>query len=503
MANHNLILKNTILLYLRMFFVMGVSLYTSRLVLNILGVEDYGIYNIVGGVVALFVFLNNAMTTATQRFLSFYLGKELKENLEKIFSASMFAHLTIVVVVVLLSETIGLFVINKVLNIPSEKVIDANWVFQASVLTLCTQIMRVPYNANIIAQEKMAIYAYLSIVEVLLKLLCVVALLCFSEKRLIIYAVCILFSNIIITLVYYFYCISKYDYCKFSNRCDKKLYLSIFSFTGWSLLGQGAIVLSNQGCNIFLNVFFGVVVNAAMGIANQVNSTLMGFVHNFQTAFKPQIVKSYAKKDFIGLHNLIDYTSRLSFYLLYVFAVPIFFYIEEILNWWLGVVPEYTNSFCLLIIAYSLFESFMGPLWISIFATGEIKKYQILMSIIYSMILVLSYVFLYIGFPPETVLIIKLLLCLGVFIIRIHFVRLKIKLNLKKFFDETVLPIIKVLSITSVFVWTFYQLTNQNLHYVIMIIMMVIINSVIIFYVGLKKNERNKIFNMLLNKIKC
>lgn len=486
-----------------MFLVMGVSLYTSRLILDILGVEDYGIYNIVGGVVALFVFLNNAMITATQRFLSFYLGKELKEGLENIFSASMFAHLTIVAVVVFLSETIGLYVVNEILNIPTEKIIDANWVFQASVLTLCTQIMRVPYNANIISQEKMSIYAYLSIVEVLLKLLCVVVLLCFSENRLIIYAIYVFFSNIIITLVYYFYCINKYDYCKFSNKCDKKIYLSIFSFTGWSLLGEGAIVLSNQGCNIFLNVFFGVVVNAAMGIANQVNSTLMGFVHNFQTAFKPQIVKSYAKGDFIGLRNLIDYTSRLSFYLLYVFAVPIFFYIKEILNWWLGVVPEYTSSFCLLIIAYSLFESFMGPLRISIFATGKIKKYQILMSITYFAILLLSYLFLHLGFPPEIVLVIKLLLCLGVFIIRIYFAKLMIKLNVKAFFLETVLPILKVLIVTSVFVFPVYKLANHYFHYMIMIIMMTIINSVIIFYIGLKKSERHKMFNIFLNKIKC
>lgn len=486
-----------------MFFVMGVSLYTSRLILNILGVEDYGIYNIVGGVVALFIFLNNAMTTATQRYLNYYIGKELKEELKDVFSASIYAHFTIITAVLILSETIGLYVINHILNIPFARLEDANWVFQASVLTLCVQIIRVPYNGNIIAQEKMGIYAYLSIAEVILKLLCVVVLIYFQTNKLIIYSVCVLTTNLIITIIYYLYSINKYKYCRLINKCNKKLYVEMFSFSSWSLLGQSSIVLTNQGCNILLNIFFGVVVNAAMGIANQVNAALMGFVHNFQTAFKPQIVKLYAKEDFIGLYRLIYYTSRLSFYLLYIFAIPIFFHIEEILNWWLGVVPQHTQSFCILIIIYSLFESFMGPLWISIFATGEIKKYQILMSTTYLLILLFSYIFLQLDFFPEIVLIIKLLLSTIVLAIRLQIAQKKITLNIKQFITEAILPVLKVVVLSSCLSYCLYKFFNSQIHYIVMTAIMATLNSVVIFFIGLKKNERDKIYGLLLKKIKC
>ncbi len=317
------IAKNTSLLYFRMLITMIVTLYTSRIVLNTLGIEDFGIYNIIGGVIILFTFLNVAMSNTTQRFLSFELGRNDMEQLKKTFSMSMTAHISIALIVFLLSETVGLWFINTQLNIPAERMNAANWVYQFSILTFVFQIIRVPYNASIIAYERMSFYAYISIIEVILKLAVVFLLQKGGFDKLIFYSILLFIVSIIILYAYKVYCNKKFKISRYYFFWDGSLYKNIMSFSGWSLMGSVASISANQGINILLNIFFGVAVNAAMGIANQVNGALNSFVVNFQTAFKPQIVKSYAEGDKKYLTQLILQTSKFSFFLFFIVSIPI------------------------------------------------------------------------------------------------------------------------------------------------------------------------------------
>lgn len=478
---------------------LAISLYSSRLVLKYLGVVDYGIYNIVGGVVSLFVFLNNAMTTSTQRFISYYIGRGFFDKLQKLFSISLLAHFVIVLVVLLLSETIGLWFLNNYLNIPIEKIGEANWVYQFSICTLCAQILTVPYSANIIAQEKMSLYAYLSIIESLLKLFSVIVLCFINGSHLVYYSFFILISNSVILLSYYCSCVRKYDYCHYIKYWNKKMFKDLLSFSSWSLLGQTMVVVSGQGCNILLNMFFGVAMNAAMGIAMQVNSALMGFVYNFQTAFKPQIIKVYAGQDFGGLYKLISYSSRLSFFLLYVFSIPLCFYIDEILKWWLEIVPAHTANFCILIIVYSLFEAMAAPLWISIFATAQIGKYQIYVSSAFFSVLIISLFFLILGYPPEVVLLVRIFVSVIVLFIRIWFAKKKVGLHEMFYFTDALFPIVKVVFITLPVLYCVFAHVEYNFFGNIFILF--VTNLLLVAILGIKRNELVMLISIIKNKL--
>ena len=313
-SNNKHIAKNTLMLYFRMILTMLVSLYTSRIVLNTLGVEDYGIYNIVGGVVILFSFFNNAMSNATQRFLSFELGQNNSVQLKRTFSMIINVHIGIAFLIFLLAETVGLWFLNTHINIPTERMKAANWVYQFSIFTFLINIIRVPYHATIVAYEKMSFYAYLSIIEVLLKLGVVFLIQISPLDKLIFYGFLIFVVSVLILLVYKIYCNKNFDAANYNFFWDTKLFKTLISFSGWSLFGSAANVSSKQGTDILLNIFYGVMVNAAMGIANQVNNAVNGFVQNFQTAFKPQIVKSYAANETDYLIRLIFQTSKFSFF---------------------------------------------------------------------------------------------------------------------------------------------------------------------------------------------
>lgn len=293
-SNNKRIAKNTMMLYIRMLLSMIVSLYTSRVVLNILGVEDYGIYNVVGGVVVLFSFLNNAMASATQRFLNFELGRGDVLEVKRIFSISMTSYICIALLVLFLSETVGLWFFNTQLNIPSSRIDAASWVYQMSIFTFCFSILRIPYNASVIAYERMSFFAYISIIEVLMKLLIVYLLVLGSIDKLILYAILIFVVTVLVNAIYQFYCKHMFEICTYSFFWDKILFKKIIGFSGWSLFGSLANMSAQQGVNFLLNIFYGVTVNAAVGIANQVSSAIYAFISNFQTAFNPQLIKSYA-----------------------------------------------------------------------------------------------------------------------------------------------------------------------------------------------------------------
>ena len=364
------IARNTAMLYIRMLFSMFVSLYTSRIVLEILGVEDYGIYNIVGGVVTIFSFINSSMSSATQRYLSFELGKEDLERLNKVFSSALSIHVLTGILIIILGETFGMYFLLNYLNIPADRLDIAIIVFQFSLFSTFLSIVQVPYNASIMANEKMDIFAYVSIAEVLLRLLMVIMLSFIDVDKLMLYSI-LIFSVILTTTSYLkYYCIRNFKECSFAFVRDKVLYKELLSYSGWSLFGNIAAVSMSQGINILLNVFFSPAVNAARAISYQVSGAIQSFASNFQAAANPQIIKSYANNDNNYMLTLIFASSRITFYLLFLLALPILIETNFILQLWLKKVPDYTVIFTFLIIINSLIDSISGPLRVANQATG-------------------------------------------------------------------------------------------------------------------------------------
>lgn len=427
------IAKNTVLLYFRMLLTMGVSLYTSRIVLNTLGVEDFGIYNVVGGVVIMFSFFNSAMSSATQRFLTIELGKKDYEALKKVFSMSVNIHALIALIALILAETAGLWFLNTQLVIPEARMEAANWVYQASILAFMLAVMGVPYNAIIIANERMNVYAYVSIIDVILKLIIVFALVWVGYDKLKLYAILVFCVAAIIWLLYKSYCKRNFTETNYSYCWDKTLYKTMMHYAGWNLFGNLAAVTMGQGINIILNLFFGPVVNSARGIAYQVNAAVSGFVGNFQMAMNPQIIKSYAADDRRYMHQLIFQGAKYSFFLLFIIALPLLIETETILRWWLKIVPENTVLFCRLVLINSLIDCISGPLMTAAQATGKIKTYQTVVGGLLLLILPISYVFLKKGFPPEITLYVSISISIVALFTRLFIISPLVNLSILTF----------------------------------------------------------------------
>lgn len=492
--NNKRIAKNTMMLYIRMLLLMVVSLYTSRIVLNILGVEDYGIYNIIGGVVILFSFFNSAMANATLRFLAFDIGQENNLQLKRTCSMSINVHVAISIIFIVLTETIGLWFFTSKLNIPTERLNAAFWVYQFSIAAFVVSIIRVPYDSLIMARERMSFYAYLSIIEGLLKLGVVFLLDDFGFDKLIFYSFLIFLVTLITTTLSIIYSVKNFEEIRYFFFWDGILFKRLISFSGWTMFGSIANVGSNQGTNILLNIFYGITVNAAMGIANQVNNAINGFVQNFQTAFRPQIVKTYAAGDQKYLIQLITQTSKYSFFLLYFLSLPILLNTELILQIWLINVPDYTVAFVKYIVVYSLFESISGPLWMAVQATGKINKYQIIISFLIISNLWISLLFLKLGYSPVVVLWIRIVISLLCLIYRIIFLSRKISLPLKRFILDVPLNILFVvlISFSTLFLINNF-LPDGFIGFLTITGISIFVTGISIYFVGLKNNEREYI----------
>ena len=500
--NTRRIAKNTVMLYIRMLLIMAVTLYTSRVVLNVLGVEDFGIYNVVGGIVVMFSFLNGAMATSTQRFLSFSLGKNDQEQVARVFSMSMTTHISIALIVLLLAETFGLWIFYRYLNIPPERMGAAQWVYQLSVLTFCISIIRVPYNAGIIAYERMSFYAYISIVEVCLKLGMVILLQYLGSDKLILYALLMALTTGIVTFIYKLYCCKTFSVCRYHYFWDKHLYKELISFSGWSLFGSAANVGVQQGINILLNVFFGVVTNAALGIANQVSSAVSQLVGNFQTAFNPALVKSYASGDYSYFVRLIFQTSRFSYFLLFIIALPLYLCMPFVLKVWLDIVPEYTVVFCRWMLVFVLIDAVSAPLWISVQAIGKIRSYQLLMSALIFLNIPLSWLLLRLGKDAEWVMQVRVGINLLTFICRIIYLQKMKVISSYLYLREVISPVVLV-SVLSVPLPLWIGCNYSGLKgFLLLSGVSVILSGVAIWFLGLRKSERDFIWTSFRNKLR-
>lgn len=489
--NNKRIAKNTLLLYVRTLFIMLVTLYTSRVILNTLGVSDYGVYNVVGGVVAMFGFINNSMSSATQRYITFALGKGDLENLQKVFSTALQIHILIAVLIVFLGETVGLWFMYEKMQIPADRMTAAFWVLQCSILSTVIMIISVPYNADIIAHEKMSAFAYISILEVILKLAVVYALLISPLDKLILYAFLILAVQLIIRICYSHYCNKHFDESKYRNVWDKSLFKEMTGFAGWSLFGNLSAVLFGQGLNMLLNVFFGPVVNAARAVAVQVQNALQQFVGNFQMALNPQITKTYAQGEIDEMHKLIFRSARFSFYLLFLLALPVLFETDFILTVWLKIVPENTVIFLRIMICTSLIYALANPLIVANQATGKIRKYQAVCGTILLMILPVSYVCLWLGCPAYSVFIVHFIMESITQLARMYLLRHLISIRIKDYFINIYAKVVAVVMLSVIVpLYVYVSMDDTILRFFLICIVCFLSVGFVSYSVGLSRTER-------------
>ena len=439
--NNKRIAKNTVVLYLRMIVIMAVNFYTSRVILEALGVVDYGIYTVVGGVVAMFGIISNSLSTSTQRFITFGIGKNDPKNLRTIFSTSVYIHLGMSILIFILAETIGLWFLYNEMQIPADRFNAALWVYQCTIASSIILIMSVPYNATIIAHEKMNVFAYISLLEVFVKLGSVYVLFLVSTDKLIIYAILMFMTQLCISGCYALYSRLHYKETKLHLVKDKKLLKEIWSFSSWSLFGNAAYISYTQGLNILLNVFFNPAVNAARGIAVQVQSAINHFVVSFHTAINPQITKSYAAGNLNYMQKLVFKSAKFSYFMLLILTLPIILEANIILSVWLTTVPEHTVVFLRLILITTLINAIANPMIVSVKATGKIKQYETTVGVIMLMILPVSYIFLKLGYPPHTVFVVHICTECVAQAFRVWITKRLIGFSIKEFINSVLLKI--------------------------------------------------------------
>ena len=504
--NTKRIAKNTLMLYVRMLFTMVVSLYTSRVILSALGVVDYGVYNVVGGVVTMFSVINSCMTTSTQRFMTFELGTGNQKRLNDVFSIALLTHIAIGIIVILLCESIGLWFLNNKLVIPSERMTAARWVFQISLLQAFIGMIQIPFNSAIVAHERMDIFAFLGILETILKLVLVLLLTLMPTDKLITWACFSFATALTIRVIYQTYCRRHFEECRLRFGNDVSLFKEMFSFAGWNMFGSVAWMLRDQGLNMLLNMFWGPVINAARGVALQVSNAVSGFVSNFNTAINPQITKSYAANEKENMETMALRASKFSFLLLFFIALPLIVNIDFILRIWLSEVPEYTSIFVILILADSLVGALLNtPFITSLMATGKIRNYQIVVSVIIMMIVPASYILLRLGMNPASVFYVTIVFTLISGLARFAFCVKQIGYKWSGLINRVFMPILGVILLSVGGLMVIIKLLpigSEVGRFIILCFASILINGMTSFFVGLSKNERTKLVGFILNKIK-
>jgi O-antigen/teichoic acid export membrane protein len=491
--NNKRIAKNTMFLYFRSILLLLVGLYTSREVLAQLGVSDFGIYNVVGGVIVLFSFIQNAMSSATSRFFTFDLGKGDFEQLKKTFSLSVVIHVFTALIIFVLGETVGLWFLNTQLVIPEERMGAANFVYQFSVLSACVGILQVPYMVAINAHERMKVYAYFGIADAVFKLAIAVSLGFASVDKLKFFSVLLFVVYIVMVGFYWIYCHRSFPETHFKWFWDKRMFLERIGFGGWTTLSGISAIAALQGVNMLLNVFHGVVANAAYGIMTQVSNAMTQFANNFFAAVNPQITKSYARGDIDYLHSLLFRSIKFSFLISFALAVPLVLNMDFILSLWLKEVPQYAVVFCQIRVVDWCLCMFFIPYFYAIMATGEIKKFIIFDGILTMQHLIFAYIFFKLGFSPIVVPIIYICVDIVRIVVIIFFSRTLIKIPIDKFFYKVVFRLFIVVIISLPFPIFFYG----NFLASASIFLILFLPSVI--FMGLEKKEKELIFAYIKN----
>ena len=501
-SNNKRIAKNTAVLYVRMIVMMVISFYTSRVMLNALGVEDYGINNVVGGLVAMFSIISSSLSSSVSRFITFGLGKGDIQHLKKTFSTAINIHIILAFVVILAIETVGVWFLNNKMNIEANRMNAANWVLHCSTITFAIGLLSVPYNAAIIAHEKMSTFAYMTIFDAVAKLAIVFGIKYYGGDKLILLAILNIIPIAISQIIYWQYSKHKFEECTYELGWDKKITKEIGGFAVWNFIGCTAGLMKDQGVNIAINIFTGATINAARGIAMQVNGIISKFIGNFTIALNPQIIKDYAAGNLERMHKLIFTGTRFSYFLFMFLAIPIFFEVENILYIWLGQIPAHTVSFTRLVLILTLCEIISYTLITAQNATGKIKNYQLVVGSILLMNFPISYLMLYWGFAPESTLVVAIIISQVCLVARLFFLRTSIKLHITKFIKEVYLKaiLVTVLSASTPFV-CYWFIEPSTIRFFIVCGVSIITSMLCIYYVGCNTEEHKTIIRNLL-KIK-
>ena len=498
------IAKNAILLYIRMAFTMLITLYTSRIVLDVLGVNDFGIYNVVGGLVAMFSMLSGSLSASISRFMTFELGRGDMSKLKNVFSSSITIQLLLSAIIIILSETVGLWLLNTQLNIPQERMGAANWVFQCSVATFILGLISIPYNAAVISHERMGVFAVVSVGEAVLRLLFII-LLCITKSfnpsgdsdKLIAYAISLTALALLVRSFYGWYCSKNFEECHFRLLMDKQLLKDMFSFAGWNYFGSGAVLLMGQGVNLLINIFFGVAYNAARGIATQVEAAVQQFVHSFTTALNPQITKDYAKGDTEGMLKLVYTRSKFSFFLMLAATLPILFEADFILGLWLKDVPDYAVLFARLALANCLLSTISTPLITAMLATGDIRNYQIVVGGLGLLIFPLTWILYKLGLPVYTAYLTQFVIFALQLAARLLMLSRMVKLDVKFFARNVLARDLMVVTTASVFPLLIKLTTEDGTMKSLGVIAISLISTCIsVLALGMDKKERRLIIEV-------
>lgn len=503
-VNRRRIAKNTLMLYLRMALVMVVSLFTTRIILKNLGEVDFGIYNVVGGIILLFGFLNSAMSQASQRFISFELASNDIERVKKVFFISVVIHIIIAITILVLAETIGLWFVSSQMNFPPERYKSAIFVYQFAILTFIINVITVPFTASIIAHEKMNIYAWVSIIDTTLKLTVAYLISIINYDKLQSYSLLIFMSTFSVNIIYWIYCRLHFQECKSMAVFERAKFYEMFSFAGWNIIGNMAFAIRTQGSNILLNIFFGPSVNAARGIAHQVGSAVQLFVTNFQTASNPQIVKTYASEEYSETLKLVCQCTKYSFYLILLLSLPILFQTEYILTTWLDHVPYYSVLFVQLILINEIIDTLSISLKMYVKATGKIKWYMIIQGGFYLFALPVIWLFLKNGFSPTSSLVVLIIFTFTGTFLRLFLIQKVDSKFSSVLFIKSVLPrvlLVSILSYTICLCLNYFFKTESLISFVIMSSLYFITTAAIIWLIGLDTVERSKISVIVKNKI--
>jgi len=497
------IAQNTLMLYVRMFALMLVGLYTSRVVLAALGESDFGIYNVVGGVVSMFTIISGALNSAVSRFITFEMGKGEKARLDKVYSTAVTIQFIIALIVVILAEPIGLWFIDNKMTIDPTRIQAARYVLHFSLLAFVINLMSVPQMASITAHEKMSAYAYIGILDGLLRLGVAFLIMRSSSDRLVIYSALMAFVVLIIRTAYGIYCRTHFPECRYRPVFDRRLITEMFSFAGWNFIGVAAGVFRDHGGNIIVNLFSGPVVNAARGIAVQLNGTVQGFVTNFMTAVNPQITKSYASGEKEYMLSLVRKSSRMSYYLLLVIALPVLFNTDYLISLWLKEIPDHTISFVRLFLIFALSESLSNPLITAAQATGKIRNYQIVVGGLILLNLPVSYLFLRAGARPEVTVIVAIVISQICLFARLLMLRKMIGLDVGKFIHRVYLNVISVTFIAVLVPFMALRYISSGfVGFLICVMISILSASLSILFVGCSVKERNEMVGMIKKKFR-
>lgn len=492
-SSNKRIAKNTVFLYLRMIVVLLVSLYTTRVVLNVLGVVDYGIYNVVAGFVTMFAFLNTSMINTTQRYYNFERGAGNEDGLCNVYNTSLRIQVILAVVTLALLETIGIWYINNKMVIPEDRIVAANWIFQFSVFSLVLLILQIPYSSAVIAHEKMDYYAVVSISDAFLKLGIALALPFVASDKLIIYGLLVFLISVFNILCYGVYARIKFAEIRIVKGINKAYFTEMLGFSGWNVLESISYILQGQGLNMLMNAFWGPVVNAARGIAYQIQGAVNGFSANIATAFRPQLVESYAEADYKRTEHLMFSMTKYGYLMLFIISLPICIEIEQILDLWLkGTIPDYTIPFTILVLVNMLINSFNMPLTQTILATGQVRRYQVVRSIINASPLLIAWIFIRIGYGPTVVFVVTIAVSIVNQIVSMVLLHRVFRYSYRSYLMHVVIPCLLFSCTTPVFPLLLYLWMPQGwLRLIAVLGLSVAISLPVAYFLVLEKNEKD------------